>query len=186
MSTAPGQSAPEQPVLILRPALVPVTRVVVGVDGSAGSVAALYWSASAAVRWQAGLRIVSAWEAPAQDGPPPGDCSAQAAARIVQTALARVLSREHYPPRIACAALRGAPGRTLLSQALDTGLLVLGTARVGADRAPGTTGRYCLEHGSGPLVLVPANGARWLRRPHFDQDHNYGEGYSLAGLQRFH
>ena len=164
MSTAPGQSAPEQPAVILRPVLIPVTRVVVGVDGSAGSVAALYWSAAAAVRWQAGLRIVSAWQAPAQDGPPPSGCSAQAAARIVQKALARVLAREPYPPRIACAALRGAPGQILLGQALDTGLLVLGTARAGADRAPGATGRYCLQHGSGPLVLVPANGAGWLRQ----------------------
>lgn len=162
LSTAPGHSAQERPAVILRPALVPVTRVVVGVDGSAGSVAALHWAAAAAVRWQAGLRIVSAWEEAGQGGSFPAGSSAQAAARIVQTALARVLSRQHYPRRIACAAMRGAPGDALLSQALDTGLLVLGTARAGADRRPGATGRYCLQHGSGPLVLVPSDDASWL------------------------
>jgi hypothetical protein len=163
LSTAPGQSAPERPAVILRPALVPVTRVVVGVDGSAGSVAALHWAAAAAVRWQAGLRIVSAWEEPAQGGPPSVGHSAQTAARIVQTALARVLGQQYYPRRIACAAVRGAPGNALLSHALDTGLLVLGTARAGADRRPGATGRYCLQHGCGPLVLVPANASCLLR-----------------------
>lgn len=142
--------------MILRPAVFPVTRVVVGVDGSAGSVAALYWAAAEAVRCQAGLRIVSAWQEPAQADPSPSGHPAQAAARVVQEALARILSQRHYPRRIACAALRGTPGEALLSQARDTGLLVLGATGADAARAPCTTGRYCLQHGSAPLVLVPA------------------------------
>ena len=156
MSNAPGQSGAEQPAMILRSPVLPVTRVVVGVDGSAGSLAALYWAAAEAVRFQAGLRIVSAWQGPARPGPLLAGHPAQAAARLVQKALALVLSQQHYPCRIACAALAGAPGETLLSQARGAGLLVLGTARAGAARAPGATGRYCLRHGCGPLVLVPA------------------------------
>lgn len=153
MATAPVQPGPRLPALVLRPLACPVTRVVVGVDGSPGSVAALYWAAAEAVSWQAGLRIISAWEEPAR--PAPACHPAQAAARLVQTALARILSQQHYPPRIACAAIRGTPGEALLSQARDTGLLVLGTARAGSARTPGATGQYCLRHGSGPLVLIP-------------------------------
>jgi nucleotide-binding universal stress UspA family protein len=131
-----------------------VTRVVVGVDGSAESAAALLWATAEALRCQAGLRIVSAWQEPAQAEETQADHPAQAAARLVEKALARVLSQQHYPRRIACAALRGTPAQALLSQASDTGLVVLGTAGTRTDRLPGPIGEYCLLHGRGPLALV--------------------------------
>lgn len=142
--------------MILRRPGMTVTRVVVGVDGSAGSVAALHWAAAEACRCQVVLRIVSAWEEPGQSGPTLAGHPARIAALRVQEALARVLSRQHYPRRIACAALRGAPGEALLNAASDAGLLVLGAGGVGAAQMPGTTGRYCLQHGHSPLVFVPA------------------------------
>jgi hypothetical protein len=122
-------------------------------------VAALHWAAAEAMRCETALRIVSAWQEPALAGPSLAGRPAQAAARIVQKALARVLSQQRYPCRIACAALPGTPGEALLSQAGGSGLLVLGATGAGAGRTPGETGRYCLQHGSGPLALVPA-GAR--------------------------
>jgi nucleotide-binding universal stress UspA family protein len=118
-------------------------------------VAALHWAAAEAVRCQAGLRIVSAWEEPAQPGPAAG-LPALAAAQLVQKALTRILSQQHYPRRITCVTMRGTPGETLLGQARDTGLLVLGAAAARTVQAPGLTGRYCLRHGRCPLVLVPA------------------------------
>jgi nucleotide-binding universal stress UspA family protein len=142
--------------MILRPAAFPVTHVVVGIDGSPGSEAALHWAAAEAVRCQTGLRIVSAWQDPARAGSSPADHPAQAAAHILQNALARILSQQHYPRRIACAALSGTPGEALLTQARGTGLLVLGATGAGLAQLPGATGRYCLQHGSGPLVIVPA------------------------------
>ena len=157
MTNAPGHLGWDQPVMLLRRPTAPVTRVVVGVDGSAGSAAALLWAAAEALRCQAGLRIVSAWQEPAQAEGTQADHpaqAAQAAARLVENALARVLSQQHYPRRIACAALRGTPAQALLSQARDTGLLVLGTAGTRTDRLPGPIGEYCLLHGRGPLALV--------------------------------
>lgn len=156
MSTVEGKSDPEQSAVVLRAPVSPVTRVVVGVDGSAGSAAALRWAAAEALRRQAVLRIVSAWEEPAQPGPTPADHPAQAAARLVQKALARVLSQQHYPRRIGCAALRGAPGEALLSQTRETDLLVLGAAEADVAAMIGPTGLYCLQRGSNPLVLVPS------------------------------
>lgn len=156
LNSAPGQPVQEQSAMILRPAVLPVTHVVVGVDGSAGAEAALCWAAAEAVRCQTGLRIVSAWQEPALAGPSLADHPAQTAAHILQKALARILSQQHYPRRIGCAALRGTPGEGLLTEARGSGLLVLGASGIGADQAPGAIGRYCLQHGSGPLVLVPA------------------------------
>jgi nucleotide-binding universal stress UspA family protein len=159
LSNAPGQPGWGHPVTLLRASTAPVTRVVVGVDGSAASTAALLWAAAEALRYQAGLRIVSAWgevSAWEETAPCRAVHPAQAAARLVQKALAHVLSQQHYPPRIGCAALRGTPGQALVSQARDTGLLVLGAASTHAAHLPGSIGRYYLLHGRGPLALVPA------------------------------
>ena len=156
MSTVQGKSDPERLAVILRPPVSAVTRVVVGVDGSAGSAAALCWAAAEAVRRQTGLRIVSAWEEPARPPAAAAGHPAQVAARLVQEALACVLARRHYPPRIACAALRGAAGEALLTQAGQAGLLVLGAAEAGLVQVIGPTGLHCLKRGSSPLVLVPA------------------------------
>jgi len=71
MNTTPAQSAPELPVIIARPLVLPVTRVIAGVDGSAGSAAALRWAAAEACRRQVLLRIVSAWEEPDRTALPP-------------------------------------------------------------------------------------------------------------------
>lgn len=142
--------------MVLRHPGFPVTRVVVGVNGSAGSVAALHWAAAEACRCKAMLRIVSAWEEPDQPGPSWAVHPAQIAAGRLQKALARVLSRQHYPRRIACAALSGTSGEALLRAAGDADLLVLGATGAAAMQVPGSTGRYCLQHGRGPLVFVPA------------------------------
>ena len=159
MTATSGQYAPELPVMIMRHAVSPVARIVVGVDGSAGSAAALRWAVAEACRHQALLRIVSAWQAPAQPGAAHADDPAQVAAALVQAALAHVLLQPRYPRRIACATPRGIPGEALLSQVSDVGVLVLGAAGAAAAHTPGRTGRYCLRRGNGPLVFVPGSPA---------------------------
>jgi nucleotide-binding universal stress UspA family protein len=156
MNSAAAQSALELPVVIVRSPALPVTRVVVGVDGSAGSTAALRWATAEACRRQVLLRIVSAWEEPDRTALPVASDPARIAAARVQKALARVLLQQHYPHRIACATPKGTPGEALLNEAGDVGLLVIGAAGADAAQAPGTTGRYCLRRGRGPLIFVPA------------------------------
>ncbi len=51
MNTTPSQSGRELRELIIRRPVLPVTKVVVGVDGSAGAVAALRWAAAEARRY---------------------------------------------------------------------------------------------------------------------------------------
>lgn len=160
MSIAYGLSAWGLPALFMRIPAVPVTRVVVGVDGSAGSAAALRWAADEARRRWVGLRIVSAWQKHAGSAwPGAGDPARIAAARVEQ-ALARVLSLRSRPPYIAGSAAQGRPREVLLRAAGETGLLVLGADADDIAQALGSTGRHCLRRGRGPLVFVPARASR--------------------------
>lgn len=129
--------------------------VVVGVDGSAGSAAALRWAAAEACRRQAVLRIVSAWQE-ADAGPALRACDAVpslVAATRVQDALDSLLHHHARPRHVGCVTPRGEPGEMLVREAAGAGLLVLGM-RIGAD--PGRTARHCLRYAGGPLVFVPA------------------------------
>ena len=162
MNGTTGQPTPQRPAISHpgthpgRRRTSPAGRIVVGVDGSAGSAAALCWAAAEACRRHAALRIVSAWEAPDPVEPGfarPGD-RAQLAAERAQTALARVLLEPDQPDRIGCAVPRGSAGKVLLDRAEGADLLVLGTT--GPEQVPGRTGQYCLRHAHGPVVFVPA------------------------------
>lgn len=145
--------------MFMRVPAVPVTSVVVGVDGSAGSAAALRWAADEAWRRQVGLRIVSAWQEVDSAGLSYAGHPARIAASRVEKALARAQSQHDYAHRIACAAIQGNPGEILVSEAGETGLLVLGATGDDIAFAPGPTGRHCLRRGRGPLVFVPARRA---------------------------
>ena len=164
MNSTTGQPTPERPAISHpgtqpgRRRASPAGRIVVGVDGSAGSAAALCWAVAEACRRHAALLIVSAWEAPDPVEPGfarPGD-RAQMAAERAQKALARVLLEPHQPDRIGCAMPEGTPGKVLLDQAEGADLLVLGTTGISTEQAPGPTGQYCLRHAHGPVVFVPA------------------------------
>lgn len=166
--SASGSSAdriPEAPGVNTVPGSVPLAPhpllavpLVVGVNGSAGSAAALRWAADEACRRHAMLRIVSAWQAD-PEGAAPGEAERIAHLRVGK-ALARVFRRPRFPGQITCATPRGMPGRVLLQEAGLTELLVLGLMPAPSTRGPGPTGRYCLRHRRGPLVFVPA----WLTR----------------------
>jgi nucleotide-binding universal stress UspA family protein len=156
MTITPSRLVSSSPAVVMRHAVSPVARIVVGVDGSAGSTAALSWAVTEACRRQVLLRIVSAWQDPDQRDAAGTGSAARIAAAHVQKALAYVLLQQNYPRRIACATAKGVPGAVLLNEVSDAGLLVLGATGNAAAQAPGKTGQYCLRRGSGPLVFVPS------------------------------
>jgi nucleotide-binding universal stress UspA family protein len=129
-------------------------RIVVGVDGSPGSLAALRWAAAEAGRRMAALRIVSAWEDPDRD-PACRACppAASLAAAVVQDALDLVVCLDGRPGSVSCVVPEGEPGKVLVEQARDGEMLILGA---GADAGPGSTLRYCLRYAPCPLVFVRA------------------------------
>jgi nucleotide-binding universal stress UspA family protein len=159
MTAVPGQPKPPAAGRQRRDASRNLTaagpRVVIGVDGSADSVAALLWAAREACRRGAVLHIVSAWE---NRSPAPGaacPAAAQTAARRLDRAIRHVLREDPRPHRIACAAAEGEPGKVLLDAAREADLLVLGTTGDGSGHVPGPIGLYCLRHAHVPVVFVP-------------------------------
>ncbi|MFI6463051.1 universal stress protein [Streptomyces sp. NPDC050538] len=138
--------------------------IVVGVDGSEASMAALRWAAEQAAALHTDLVAVHAWEpaanghapyAPAPSGPTP----AQERERAAQVLAATV--REALGPRTGHAVLRivveGPPARVLLQQARGVMLLALGRKAHGDFGLPsvGPVGRECLRHATVPVVTVP-------------------------------
>lgn len=132
-------------------------RIVVGVDGSAGSAAALRWAAAEACCRQAVLRIVSAWQEPHPGQRRPGHPAdpAGAAAARVQKALARVLAQQPHPRQVSCRAVQGGTAAVLLAEAAGADLLVLGI-KAAAPQAPGPAGWCWLRHARVPVVFVPS------------------------------
>ena len=138
--------------------------IVVGVDGSEPSMAALRWAAEQAAVLHTDLIAVHAWE-PAANGhapyapAPAGPTPAQEHERAAQVLAATV--REALGPRSGDAVLRvvmeGPPARVLLQQARGAMLLALGRKAHGAFGLPsvGPVGRECLRHATVPVVTVP-------------------------------
>ncbi|MFJ3422594.1 universal stress protein [Streptomyces sp. NPDC086082] len=138
--------------------------IVVGVDGSAASMAALRWAAEQATVLHADLVAVHAWE-PAANGHAPyapmpaGPTVAQEHEQAMQVLATTV--REALGSRTGDTVLRvvleGPPARVLLQQARGARLLALGRKAHGTFGMPsvGPVGRECLRHATVPVVTVP-------------------------------
>lgn len=141
-----------------------VRRVIAGVSGSAGSLAALRHAAAMARTEGAELMPVIAWL------PPGGDL----ADRRFPCQQLRVAWREAAQDRLWSAislaiggppddvpfspkTVRGEPGEVLSALSTEPGdLLVIGTGRRGPGRLFGShVSRYCLAHAHCPVIAVP-------------------------------
>lgn len=139
--------------------------IVVGVDGTAASDAALAWAAERTDRFGP-VRPVHTWDYPlatwaplpfgAAAAPPIEDM--QLAAREAAERFARDLADvPHEAPDVR----RGDPGTVLVDVARDAELLVVGTRSRGPVRSNviGSVGRHCADHSPVPLVIVPVRDA---------------------------
>ncbi|MEU9077114.1 universal stress protein [Kitasatospora sp. NPDC004745] len=135
----------------------PEGRIVVGVDGSPPSRAAVRWAARLAGLTGGPLEAVSVWDFPClhgEHGPVlpalDGFGSEHRAAEILDEALAGCPLPVHRRLRA------GAPGPALVAAAAGAALLVLGNrGRSSAAGAPlGTVAQYCLHHAPCPVTIV--------------------------------
>jgi len=142
--------------------------VVVGVDGSDGSLTALRWAAAEAVALRAPLRVVhvldprarrapyaqaAAWDADATDSTAEAD-------RLIE----RYLLDMHAVDCVRRVFEIGAPAEILLKHAADARMLVLGHTERQRDPgaeppregpALGPIARACVAHSTCPVVVVP-------------------------------
>ncbi|ANZ13878.1 universal stress protein UspA-like protein [Streptomyces noursei ATCC 11455] len=142
-----------------------VKRVVVGVDGSRGSVAALRRGAQEAARHQALLCPVHAWAPPGGEAadavqPAPADVRAHwerdADATLVR-ACQEAFGTVGNGARMLLRTVRAPAGMALVACAAgDTDVLVVGDGGHGPLHRllHGSVSRYCLRHAHCPVLLV--------------------------------
>jgi nucleotide-binding universal stress UspA family protein len=139
-----------------------VQRIVVGVDGSEGCRRAVDWAYDEAVRQDASLEVVTAWEMPVI---PPALAPATlsqfdeiepATRKMVDELLEDVIgSRTGVDVR--ATVVEGAPARVLLDVAKGADLLVVGSRGLGGfgSLLLGSVSQRCAQHATCPIVIVP-------------------------------
>jgi nucleotide-binding universal stress UspA family protein len=144
--------------------VVSTSKVVVGVDGSEPSRAALKWAAGYAARRQVELVVVNAYDwrvagARMQVGGGYAAAVRQVADGVVATAAQE--ARDAFPSLAVTAHVAtGAAAPTLLDCAGDGSLLVVGSRGRGgfASLVLGSVGQQVATHASGPVVVVRGRG----------------------------
>jgi nucleotide-binding universal stress UspA family protein len=135
-------------------------RIVVGVDGSASSKAALAWAVKQAGLTGAVVEAVMAWQFPVTYGgymmplPDTGDW-AKTAAEVVAKAVAEVTSPE-VRIKIRARVAEGNAAQVLLDASDGAELLVVGSRGHGGftEALLGSVGQHCVQHADCPVVVI--------------------------------
>lgn len=139
--------------------------VVVGVDGSPGSRAALQYALADAARRGAGLRVVAAVQQPeywsalyGTTAPRPVPDVVAGVESEVRRFVAEVVAETPDEVPVTVEARAGSPAQVLTRAAEDAAVLVLGHRGRGAIRSAvlGSVGLSCVLHASCPVTVVRA------------------------------
>lgn len=137
-------------------------EIVVGLESSAASAAALRWAADEAVRRGSSLRVVHSWQLPSGDELASGPAYREVTAADARARATRWLGEALGAPGTRAGwvldIVEGPPGPVLVDRARDAAMLVVGTGdHVGLRRVvEGSVSHYCLSHATCPVVAVPA------------------------------
>jgi nucleotide-binding universal stress UspA family protein len=132
-------------------------RIVVGVDGSEGSKAALRWAARQAEMTGASLEVVMTWELPVTPYAVWTDYDASGEARERLEATVQETLGTFNQNNIVVRTTEGRPALALRKAAEEADLLVVGSRGYGAFAGllVGSVSQYCATHASCPVVVVP-------------------------------
>ncbi len=143
-------------------------RIVVGVDGSASSLAALCWAVHQAELTGGTVDAIVAWRLPVSMtgyGLAPvamSDCSdmEQIAKRALDESISKVVGPGGGPP-MRSLVVQGFPAQVLLNASADADLLVLGSRGHGGfvGTLLGSAGQHCVRHAHCPVVIVRGEAA---------------------------
>lgn len=142
-----------------------MTTIVVGVDGSEGSVRALRYALAQAKTSGADVKAVTAWHIPAlvYDAgwtAPPLDV--EGFPKFAQAGLDNALSEAEAATsgvKVTTEVHKGQAADVLIEEAKDADLLVVGSRGLGGFRGLllGSVSQQCAQHSSCPVVIVPAH-----------------------------
>ena len=139
-----------------------MSKIVVGVDGSDGSRAALRWAHAEARLRSASLDVVMAWQFPMMTSlpafgalPPPEDLSGEAERSLLQTLTEEGITATDEVP-VTTTVAEGASAHALLEAASDADLLVVGSRGHGgfSGLLLGSVSQQCVSHAPCPVVVV--------------------------------
>jgi nucleotide-binding universal stress UspA family protein len=133
-------------------------RIVVGVDGSVPSRAALSWAVEQGRLTGAVVEAVIAWEFPATYGyaVPLSDVNwEQLAEQTVSQAVAAVAD-DGAPVKLTYKVVEGNAAQVLLDASARADLLVVGNRGHGGfvEALLGSTGQHCVHHATCPVVVI--------------------------------
>ncbi len=133
-------------------------RIVVGVDGSVPSKAALAWALRQARLTGAVVEAVAAWEFPSVTGYPVrvADVDWEGLATEALSDAIAGASTGGEPVKITAKVMRGNAAEVLLKESAGAGLLVVGNRGHGGfvEALLGSTGQHCVHHASCPVVVI--------------------------------
>lgn len=137
------------------------STIVVGVDGSAASLAALRWAIAEAKTVGASVDAVTVWHSEALFAPPAGqftdyDTVREDFTKVLSDAVAAVGT--HPGVEIRQVVLDGIASEVLVRQAADARMLVVGSRGHGrlTSSLLGSVGMACVHNASCPVVVLPA------------------------------
>jgi nucleotide-binding universal stress UspA family protein len=134
-------------------------KIVVGVDGSVPSKAALAWAIGQARLTGAAVEAVIAWDLPLDYGypvPVAADVNFErGAAEVLAAAIAEVAGPDE-PVTITPAVVEGNAARALLDASAGAELLVVGSRGHGGfvEALLGSVGQHCVHHATCPVVVI--------------------------------
>lgn len=140
---------------------MPKRRIVVGVDGSAGSISALRWALDEARLRETSVELVHAWHLPALTLAAPyaapwisGDLEPQEA-QVLEDAL-ELLGGESGDVEVDSTLVNGMVVKALIDISEDADLLVVGSRGRGGFKGLllGSVSQQCAMHARCPVVIV--------------------------------
>ena len=136
-------------------------RIVVGVDGSAPSKAALAWAVRQARLTGATVEAIIAWQYPAPYGytmpaaPEINYDYGQIAAEVIAGTIAEVCGQDE-PVKVISRVVEGNAAQVLLDASARAELLVVGSRGHGGffEALLGSVGQHCVHHATCPVVVI--------------------------------
>jgi nucleotide-binding universal stress UspA family protein len=134
-------------------------RIVVGVDGSESSLAALDWAGRQAKLTGLPLQLVTAWNWPAAYGAPiaiPTDFSPAVSAMVVIEAAEKAVHEAHPDVEISTDVREGHPASVLVKASEGATLLVVGSRGHGefVGMLLGSVSEHCVTHAHCPVLIL--------------------------------
>ena len=137
----------------------PTGGIVVGIDGSDSSIAALGWAAKQAELTGSRLQVIVTWEWPADFGwaPPlsPEYTPETDARRVLDEAIGQV-RRTHPEVDVRSTLIKGHPAPVLINASRGAELLVLGSRGHGefVGMLLGSVSEHCVTHAHCPVLVL--------------------------------